>query len=1305
MTDNNSSGDTPKVSKKNTRNLYNLPKAPPPHKPVVSKDRIRNLYPENQQEIIPNNDVFDPGKSANWLSRVINEVMRGEHAVATGVWEMGMRPEKFTLAQKFEGWLEKNIDEPVSGFFSTPESLKQEDNIAVQKAKTAMKAVGFVGRVLYEIPTELAESVIGLVDLERETGFVSSFGGITIPSLGVQRMMNNAINVEKFVEGAKKGALHRGDYKNFFDVTGDPGMGMYWGIYGDPITYAAGYISKGIRALSRTTGLSTAIRRAVIAGRGKNALFRAVTDYTSKYGRKMRKLSKTFKKPMIRKLERAGLSAEQIDDVFKAGSVDVLDDATMRMLRDNAPAALDDLDQVAKLGYEINEFEKLPKTLKAEFIKQNLEMKGAKKWLQKLQKTEPDKYRAVMDIFESSVVPVWKDGKYVWDMSEDFYKALKRIGYTDKQISRVIANTEYPLVTLADDDLITRIDDFVNGLANSAEDIRNSPAGKKLMELVSDARVKGQPMPEDLPIFQKLVSGEDIFKTVDPMYKEILEKYMTNRKLVRQLAIDAGMLDDKLLKTFMRKYNLNYMKHITGGGRPLTAKDIKKVMNIERGQFMAGNRPLRSKFANMLKGKGVDAKNRKKIMKAFDDKMDEMWDIMEQSIEGSSAIRPTRASAFTDEAMEAVDDFIKQPLPIPKEALSVMSSDDIAKLYKMYQEAIELPARRFWGSVNEINDAIGRRAYIDNAVDILIAENISMQEAIRLHQALDDVIARFGDDIVKKFKPGDTYEKGYTVIETGLNGTPYLMVKDAWVENLEWFTKNLARSTSKTGLGKNALKLFDQGQNWWRYWTLIPHPKFHIRNYIAEMRLNKMAGMPYHAKQTSEAMSLFHNAFVKGDQKAIDEVVEAIRKGIVETGFFSKEVGRQGVRKGLLKGEYSFLGKRFPVKQFFDFMETTGQWTEFVPRYALYAWAKDQGPEFLLKKGFIKKTLWDKADDARRLTLIDDAAAKFSRKFHPTYDNFTWFEQQIMRRLFPFYSWPRFNWPLQAEMFVTNPAMFTRMERIREMTHRYYKQPFATEHSSEHVKNAYKFALSENTFAAMLNFLPEADLASLLDFSADEGVGDIGFLREARNSLTPIKVFAELVHGKDWFTGRDLNRREFLLWFQVPGRASHLAESLRPISALNGLIDEGDPGYRRDFATRLVAATIMNVYTNEFPKMRPLMNEWVRTADKMRSKFYELVDLVDAKGKEVDSEGVKDWFGNVLKGKPMVTPGYDSDVKELMGDIVKLHARMEALDEPIAKWRDNYPSRFRILEKEVGKVITNVTSDDFWNFMHGRTTD
>jgi len=411
-----------------------------------------------------------------------------------------------------------------------------------------------------------------------------------------------------------------------------------------------------------------------------------------------------------------------------------------------------------------------------------------------------------------------------------------------------------------------------------------------------------------------------------------------------------------------------------------------------------------------------------------------------------------------------------------------------------------------------------------NLAEILFQSQVRMKRGILYHDMMKQITALF-PDMVRTTEGGDEFVK----ITDKLIGK-YFVRKDA--ANI--FNYILKLNTGTGGTMSDILRQYDKGLGVWKYWTLIPFGKFHTRNILSEMVLNTNMGMWMTDPAYARAAKLWHDARIKRIPKAIKEYGDLIEARVIGGGFFSTEFGGKAhlLRHGT---------KRIPG---LATAEHAGEFTEAVPRIAAYYYAQGKGLKWLAKKGITATG----ADDVAKL---NNGAAKLARKFHPKYDEFTRFEQQFMRRVFPFYSWTRFNLPMQLEMFAKNPKVFANIERARRGITLARGGELPDEITPEWIREGYAIGWSKKAgtrnYIIMRNWNPAVDIADVLSLDSAR--------KKFVQMFSPVKVVGEVIWGYDTFRGQKLpsvpGAKTKMVGLDVPERAAQLLQPIRMFQEVN----------------------------------------------------------------------------------------------------------------------------------------------------------
>ena len=217
-------------------------------------------------------------------------------------------------------------------------------------------------------------------------------------------------------------------------------------------------------------------------------------------------------------------------------------------------------------------------------------------------------------------------------------------------------------------------------------------------------------------------------------------------------------------------------------------------------------------------------------------------------------------------------------------------------------------------------------------------------------------------------------------------------------KGLEGKAKELANETYEKMTNvesvAKAIKAFDKIQNLWKAQVLVA-PSYHIRNEVGNLWNNFLANVGPDAYVKSTALQ---KRMASGTLSKADEVlVETMKKeGVIGTGQYGGDI-TQSIADEIGGASWN------PVSQ----------------RFGLYKGNRAVG-----------SAIEDNAKIAHYLQKIGDgfspkAAAESVKKYLFDYGDLTWGEQNILKRVMPFYTWTRKNVPLQVEQFFNQPGKFS----------------------------------------------------------------------------------------------------------------------------------------------------------------------------------------------------------------------------------------------------------------------------------------
>lgn len=343
-----------------------------------------------------------------------------------------------------------------------------------------------------------------------------------------------------------------------------------------------------------------------------------------------------------------------------------------------------------------------------------------------------------------------------------------------------------------------------------------------------------------------------------------------------------------------------------------------------------------------------------------------------------------------------------------------------------------LNQRKYAGSVEDINEQVGRKLFEPNAY---FSTAIGQKRLIEYVNAV-----KFRKDVLSNPNFAQKYEKGmvlppnseiidtnnYTflkeaddilegVVETEKIGGKYVVTKGA-KEALDRYKKlNTDEGT------KAFLKAFDTGQTWWKRLALFSIP-YHLRNDVGAKFNNWVGGMNAVdlAKYSAQADVEVYNAIIKGKESKLYN--EYRRQGLGASSLSKVEFARYGeeperaiektIQKasqfdGTLTGRLKAEGKQ--LKNPLNVFETSREFGDFIDqtnRFAIYKWARDKG-------------------------MSPEEAAKKVRETQFDYTRLANFEREFATRLIPFYRWMRNNIPYQIKQFINDPRKYANINKAR----------------------------------------------------------------------------------------------------------------------------------------------------------------------------------------------------------------------------------------------------------------------------------
>ena len=359
------------------------------------------------------------------------------------------------------------------------------------------------------------------------------------------------------------------------------------------------------------------------------------------------------------------------------------------------------------------------------------------------------------------------------------------------------------------------------------------------------------------------------------------------------------------------------------------------------------------------------------------------------------------------------------------------------------------------------------------------------------------------------------------------------------------------------------IKGYDKFMNLWKSVTLVT-PGFHMRNLFGNMANMSFAGMnvAQQSRYATKAMgdfSLYSRltqqlsefsgtydeflaALPKADADVFKRVADFFESGVSQSYAGVRDLA--GVNKLLQEGGQN-VGKRL-VGVNFDLAEHMDDFQ----RYMLYQWALDKNTAKFGKEAGL--SAWQVAAKA------DEAAQQVVAESLFDYKHFTTFEKDVMKRVFPFYTFFKNNLVFQSQTLFKNPGAVGRLGRA----YKYASEDLAgvdIESMPDYMTGNMWLPIpaevrkgDKEAIAFLKLNLPLADFTELIENP---------FKRGATSVAAPVKLLFELGAGVDSFTGAPLR--------QFPGEQDRMDPGSGVLSQIRN--EDGDLALSADPVMQKIA--------------------------------------------------------------------------------------------------------------------------------------
>lgn len=458
-------------------------------------------------------------------------------------------------------------------------------------------------------------------------------------------------------------------------------------------------------------------------------------------------------------------------------------------------------------------------------------------------------------------------------------------------------------------------------------------------------------------------------------------------------------------------------------------------------------------------------------------------------------------------------------------------------------------------------------------------------KAVTSANFLDDVGKLFG----KKTPPANYWQKlpdsitKYNKQLKGLYFDPEVVAEAARVTE-KYFDPAAA---------KGIVQQFDKLQNLWKRWTLAPFPKYHLRNMVGNIWNNHLAGV--------NDPKWYLRA------QALQTYRRTIGNTVTKPGMTPWKRGNAALNRKLQASSLKQLKGAGITQQMADDIIKNGEELGVLAHGWYAADVPTSIEQSLRPAGFIKNamavgtTVENNARLAHFLKKIDvgdDAftAAQSVKKFLFDYQDLTNFEKQVMKRLFPFYTWTRKNIPLQLEQAWKQPQKFRSL--ITALNGRSEQKLEQLKRVRPDLAGRLPLQIGQTgdtiTYIPLEGLIPAGDLAKL--FPKDQMGAPWGGLTDTVvEMLSPlIKVPFELMINKSFFRGADIDKYDKqtidVLGMDLPAPIAYAAITVFPfarlVNEMNKMVRKDVAGEALSGAEQALSQTLTSVYKLNLQDLR-----------------------------------------------------------------------------------------------------------------------
>lgn len=366
----------------------------------------------------------------------------------------------------------------------------------------------------------------------------------------------------------------------------------------------------------------------------------------------------------------------------------------------------------------------------------------------------------------------------------------------------------------------------------------------------------------------------------------------------------------------------------------------------------------------------------------------------------------------------------------------------------------------------------------------------------------------------------------------------------------------LGSTKATSGRFKEVVHFIDAVQDAWRSWTLFPIPSYHVRNFISNGFLLWLGGRAnIHSINQSRNFFTIMQKFNKGTEtyegtiRALKSAVFVDTYGNTITGF---DLWQAAIEHGVFTGGLHF--NEFRKMRGF----TQGRYEEMMAKAGAMP-SSELSSNFLFDNKLLRggRNIGQSIENWFRLAGFIESwkqtgnfveAGLDVKKMFYDYKDLNAFERSVLRRVFPFYSWSRFNIPRMIETMFTRPVTHYRIGEFFRNWERQANEggPVDEDELPAWVKSRFGIVTERNKDGTFNIRTLDTLVPTYEAYGFFAGMGFKDKIWDlATNSVTPIaKIPVEAIFNKSLYTTREIE--------QLPGQPakgftySQLAMSRRP---------------------------------------------------------------------------------------------------------------------------------------------------------------